>query len=150
MMKGFVVSIIRGQPSSVQYVSLIIHTFLGILTKSFSLLFRVVNKLSYYLGCPIQALWKHLEERRPPFSLKLDDGAKQFLWEAIARTPDIEFFALAEPFPHIVSANQGERTDNESAHFQAQTPLDQVLVFKLNATCWCPIEFEPTEFAPLD
>lgn len=147
MMKGFVVSNHRSTKLSTvcepDYPHISGHPY-----KVIYLL--VSNKLSYYLGCPIQALWKHLEERRPPFSLKLDDGAKQFLWEAIARTPDIEFFALAEPFPHIVSANQGERTDNESAHFQAQNPLDQVLVFKLNATRWCPIEFEPTEFAPLD
>ncbi|XP_020617741.1 general transcription factor 3C polypeptide 1-like isoform X2 [Orbicella faveolata] len=76
-------------------------------------------------GCPIQELWKHLEERRPPFPFKLDDRAKQFLWKAIARTLDIEFFALAEPFPHIFGTKQGERTDNESAHHQAQNPLDQ-------------------------
>jgi len=66
----------------------------------------------------------------------LDDRAKQFLWKAIAKTLDIEFFALAEPFPHIFDTKQGERTDNESVHLQAQNPLDKV--FKLNDTRFAP------------
>lgn len=111
-------------------------TLLDFLSKPLSFLFLLFNKLFYYLGCPIQELWKHLEERRPPFPFKLDDRAKQFLWKAIVRTLDIEFFALAEPFPHIFGTKQGERTDNESAHHQAQNPLDQV--FELNATCFAP------------
>lgn len=78
----------------------------------------------------------------------MDDRAKQFVWKAIARTPDIEFFALAEPFPHIFGPKQGERSDNENAHSQAQNPLDQVC--KLMLPLWCPIEFAQTEFAPLD
>ena len=96
-------------------------TLLSFLTK-----FPVVDRLFYYPGCPVQELWKHLEERRPPFSLKLDDRGKQFLWKAIARTPDVEFFALAEPFPHIFGTKQGERTEKKSVHLQAQNPLDQV------------------------
>lgn len=92
---------------------------------SFLIKFLLVNRLFYCPGCPVHELWRHLEERRPPFPLKLDERAKQFLWKAIARTPDIEFFALTEPFQHIFGTKQGERTEKESA----QNPLDQVLTY---------------------
>lgn len=56
----------------------------------------------------------------------MDNGAKQFLWKAIVRTPDVEFFVLAEPFPHIFGTKHREGTEKESANYQAQNPLDQV------------------------
>lgn len=71
-------------------------------------------------------MWTHLEERRPPFPLKLDDTAKQFLWNAIVRTPDIEFFALTEPFSHIFGTKHKEETKQESANCEPKNPLDQV------------------------
>ncbi|KAL9959948.1 hypothetical protein ACROYT_G033327 [Oculina patagonica] len=76
-------------------------------------------------GCPIQELWKHLEERRPPFPLRLDDGTKQFLWKAIIGIPDVEFFALTEPLSHIFGTEHGEGAKKESASHEPQNPLDK-------------------------
>ena len=54
-----------------------------------------------FKGCPIEQLWKHLEVRKPPFPLKLDAAAKQFLWKAIVDMSEVEFFVLEEPFSHV-------------------------------------------------
>lgn len=81
----------------------------------------------FLLGCPIQQLWKHLEERRPAFPLQLDDSTKQFLWKGITRIQDVDFFALSEPLnPLIFSSRQEQETKNENANSEGKSPLDQV------------------------
>ncbi|XP_068737049.1 general transcription factor 3C polypeptide 1-like isoform X2 [Montipora capricornis] len=73
-------------------------------------------------GCPIEQLWKHLEVRKPPFPLKLDAAAKQFLWKAIVDMSEVEFFVLEEPFSHVFSK---KCNDMEAIEIRPKNPHDQ-------------------------
>ncbi|XP_044181643.1 general transcription factor 3C polypeptide 1-like isoform X7 [Acropora millepora] len=87
-------------------------------------------------GCPIQQLWKHLEERKPPFPLKLDSAAKEFIWKAIVDMPGVEFFVLDKPLPHVFGAKCNDademqlmRSTNPVGQYQG--PLKESNDFKL-------------------
>ena len=85
-------------------------------------LFVIIN---FLVGCPIQQLWKHLEERKPPFPLKLDSAAKEFIWKAIVDMPGVEFFVLDKPLPHVFGAKCNDA--DEMQLMQSTNPVGQVL-----------------------
>lgn len=92
----------------------------------------ISNGITSFAGCPIQHLWWHLEERKPPFPLKLDDTAKQFLWKAIVGIPEVEFFVLPEPYAHIFGTQYDDSSDKDK--LKSKNPLDQVCFVQCTGT----------------
>ena len=74
------------------------------------------------IGITLLTLWKRLEERRPSFSLKIDDQCKEYLWSSvISRHDGLNFYQLETARPtlstemrrHLADPDTGVFTDNQ-------------------------------------
>ncbi|XP_066545864.1 general transcription factor 3C polypeptide 1 isoform X2 [Amia ocellicauda] len=65
-------------------------------------------------GITIPALWLRLETRVPKFPLRLDAASRQFLWQSLVSSPDIELFVLPQPRPPLVLLDRFKEIDPET------------------------------------
>ncbi|XP_036395311.1 general transcription factor 3C polypeptide 1-like isoform X1 [Megalops cyprinoides] len=65
-------------------------------------------------GITIPTLWIRLENRNPKFPPKLDPATKEYLWKALVRDPDIEFYALPKERAQIVLFDRFAEIDPET------------------------------------
>ena len=67
------------------------------------------------IGITLNTLWVRLENRKPEFSLPIDEHSKRFLWtKVLSCSRDVEFYELAEPRPTLVLFNRFQFTDPDS------------------------------------
>lgn len=53
-------------------------------------------------GITIPTLWIRLEDRKPQFSLKLDDGTKELIWKSLINNTDLKFYQLPHDREDVV------------------------------------------------
>jgi len=67
------------------------------------------------IGITLPTLWKRLEERKPSFSLKIDEQCKEYLWSSvISRHDSLSFFQLETARPALATVNRRQCIDSDS------------------------------------
>ncbi|XP_067912561.1 general transcription factor 3C polypeptide 1 isoform X2 [Heterodontus francisci] len=80
-------------------------------------------------GITFSTLWFRLENRVPVFSLQLDPATKQFLWETLLGSREVEFYLLPEQRPPLVFHDRYEEIDPETGIQETRrdpTPRDDI------------------------
>ncbi|CAK6972755.1 general transcription factor 3C polypeptide 1-like [Scomber scombrus] len=71
-------------------------------------------------GITIPTLWIRLENRKPPFPLKLDDGTKGLIWKSLINNTDLKFYQLSHDREDVVLYDRFKESDSETASDAAQ------------------------------
>ena len=53
-------------------------------------------------GITIPTLWIRLEDRKPKFPLKLDDGTKELIWRSLISNTDLKFYQLPQEREDVI------------------------------------------------
>uniref|UniRef100_UPI00398EFA82 general transcription factor 3C polypeptide 1 isoform X2 n=1 Tax=Pristiophorus japonicus TaxID=55135 RepID=UPI00398EFA82 len=80
-------------------------------------------------GITFSTLWFRLDSRVPAFPLLLDPATKQFLWEALIGSREVEFYELPEQRPPLVFYDRYEEIDPETGIQETRrdpTPRDDI------------------------
>jgi len=84
------------------------------------------------IGITLTTLWKRLEERKPVFSLKIDDSCKEYLWTSVISQHDgLTFFELETARPALATLN---RQNSEEQHSVSKCKICFGEVFRV-ANC---------------
>lgn len=64
-------------------------------------------------GITIPTLWIRLEDRKPKFPLKLDDGTKELIWRSLISNTDLKFYQLPQEREDVILYDRYKETDSE-------------------------------------
>jgi len=64
-------------------------------------------------GITLTTLWSRLHERKPRFSLKIDEQCKEYLWSSVISSHDgLSFFQLEFAGPMLKTTNRNRFDDS--------------------------------------
>lgn len=83
------------------------HKMSSIQIRYFLIMIRLL-----FTGITLNTLWMRLQERKPDFSLKIDEECKEYLWSSvISRHDGLSFFELQTSRPDLAAVNRMRSAD---------------------------------------
>ncbi|KAM7394584.1 hypothetical protein PAMP_021375 [Pampus punctatissimus] len=65
-------------------------------------------------GITIPTLWIRLEDRKPTFPLKLDDGTKELIWKSLVANTDLKFYQLPQEREDVLLFDRFKEIESET------------------------------------